>query len=120
MTITELQRIHADDLAAQMEDRRFAAVLDESPRRREMLWFIQWRSWQSGGLDALAEALLESQGHLLGTRSMIAAGTEPWTPEQCWKMWEEVTSAYHPISWGCEFSQWAGDGKDFPNRKDAG
>jgi len=38
---------------------RRAALID-SPSHRAALWFVQWRSWQPGGLDLLVKELLQN------------------------------------------------------------
>jgi hypothetical protein len=37
-------------------------TLVKSPDERAALWFIQWRSWQPGGLELLAQELLDNCG----------------------------------------------------------
>ncbi|HSA01978.1 MAG TPA: AAA family ATPase, partial [Candidatus Paceibacterota bacterium] len=49
-------------------------AFEKRPRMKEVLWFIQWASWQPGGLAKLAAELLECCPHRIGTKTMRAVG----------------------------------------------
>lgn len=47
--------------------------------QRALVWWIQWRSLQRGGLGALAEDLMRTFPERVATKSMIEFGTKPGT-----------------------------------------
>jgi hypothetical protein len=67
--------------------------LAESPRRREILWFLQWASLQHGGLDAFAHQLVEKlparfQPAALTVQTPDASGL--YSLPQCLTVWREL------------------------------
>jgi hypothetical protein len=61
------------------------ARLLDSPADQEIVWFLQFLSWQEGGLERVAQEILKSYGNRIGTASMLTFGREPdqvYTAEQ--------------------------------------
>jgi DNA transposition AAA+ family ATPase len=52
-------------------------AFQKAPRMREALWFIQWASWQPGGLAQLTVDLVACCPHRLGSKTMRACGSKP-------------------------------------------
>jgi hypothetical protein len=72
--------------AQRMEDVRLAEQLEKEPRSRELLLFIQWFSFQPGGLSDLAEDVLAAFPDRVLTQGMKKAGPPgrdgQWTLQQ--------------------------------------
>jgi hypothetical protein len=75
---------------------------------REILLFLQWRSWQPGGLEALAEQLGDAFPQMLGGREMLA-GTAPrdraWTLGEALPIWKAAQRRLDENA--TDFQQWA-------------
>ena len=52
------------------------ALLDEQPAI-ELIWFIQWLSWEPGGLAKVADDLIGKYPDRIATREMTEAGLKP-------------------------------------------
>jgi hypothetical protein len=105
-----MNRISAQILADKLQDPEFAKQVSDRPRRREMIWFLQWRSWQPGGLETFAQEFLAEYGDRVGTRTMREFGNQ-WTTNQCLEIWNRTVSrnAVRTVKsdWaGAEFSRW--------------
>jgi hypothetical protein len=63
-------------LLANLVAKRCASL--ERAEDRELVWFLQHRSWQKGGLGAVAQAVIREYPDAWGTVSMRAFGVEPF------------------------------------------
>ena len=63
--------------AANLDLPDLAEALAKEPRRREMLWFVQWYSMQPGGLPKLTTELLAAFPERLTTKSIADAEAMP-------------------------------------------
>lgn len=80
-----------------LEDSMLATAIAEKPRIVEMMWFIQWRSCQPGGLSKLKDDLLATLPHRFVTSSMLELGTprnERYTMEQCFTVWGDFLERF--------------------------
>lgn len=85
--------INAETLAIKLQDAEFATEVAEHPRRRELLWFIQWKSWQPGGLVAMVQQIVTDYSERLGTAAMLRcqpAQAGKWTLKDCLSVWKEA------------------------------
>ena len=76
--------------AANLTRPDLAKQLAETPRLVELVWFIQWRSFQAGGLAKLAADLLASFPDHFVSQAMADAGTPrdgSYSIEQCLSIW---------------------------------
>jgi len=78
-----------------------------APRRREILWFIQWSSLQIGGLPALVRDLVERLPECFQSAAMLA--TKPnrqglYSVEQCLAVWSDFGGGH---------GEFVGDASDF-------
>jgi hypothetical protein len=113
--------------AQRLEDTRLAEDLKNEPRLLELLWFIQWFSFQPGGLVKLAEDVLSAAGDRVVTKAMKRAGPPgrdgQWTLEQALTAWKsewrgpglyqrdtlglaEYDAEAPPAASRCEFLEW--------------
>lgn len=79
--------------ADNLEDPRLAKQIESNPRLVELLWFIQWRSFQPGGLDAMVNDLLAGYPDRFVTEAMKAAGPprkNRYDLAQCLAVWRET------------------------------
>jgi hypothetical protein len=60
--------------AANLERPELAEQIKSTPRLVEMVWFIQWRSFQPGGLDAFSAGLVAAFPERFISREMQKAG----------------------------------------------
>lgn len=70
--------------------------LAEWPRRREILWFLQWASLQPGGLDDFARQLVEklpARFQPLALTSQTPAADGLYSLAQCLAIWRELADA---------------------------
>ncbi len=64
---------------------------------REILWFIQWASWQEGGLVALARDIAAKTGDHFGTPRMLARREAScYTVAECIAIWREIPCGFRP------------------------
>ncbi|HWY29564.1 MAG TPA: hypothetical protein VNX46_02340 [Candidatus Acidoferrum sp.] len=95
--------ISAEILATKLRGPSFAGQVAKHPRRLELLWFLQWASFQPGGLPALSEKILSRYQDRLGTEVMRRqkATNGQWSAESCQAVWQ------NPPAHGCsEFDRW--------------
>lgn len=96
--------IRADLLAAKFkaahtaEAPEFAEQLKKQPRYAELLWFLQWASFQLfDGLEKLVARLIELFPERFQTRAMIAAGAPDksgrYSLSQCLEVWKADAQA---------------------------
>jgi len=79
---------HAENL----ERPDLAKRLETDPGLVELLWFIQWRSFQPGGLNQFVADLIATCPDRFITSAMRAAGPphkERYTLAQCWPIWRQ-------------------------------
>ena len=76
------------------------------PRFAEILWMLQDRSWQPGGLPALAKLLVSEYPEKVGQEVFWEFGRK-WTADQCVTVWEKVKKWYEVRSWFPNFADWA-------------
>ncbi len=65
------------------------------PRFVELLWLLEYMSWQPGGLDKFTAELIEAFPKSIGTRSMhqIGSGNDaPYTLDQCRAVYADIPS----------------------------
>jgi len=77
--------------ARQLEDSQFADAIEKEPRWVELLWFLQWFSFQPGGLVKLAKDLVSAFPERVLTEAMKTAGAPgadgKWSLEQALLTW---------------------------------
>ncbi len=67
------------------------------PQLREIFWFIQWASWQHGGLEALARDIVATMGEHIGTPRMRATQVpKVYTVEDCVQICREIPDRFLP------------------------
>ncbi len=69
--------------------------MEKEPRLSELLWYIQWHSFQPGGLNKFIENFLATHADLVGTPSMIrfGMGSKSFSRDQCETVWNEFPSS---------------------------
>ena len=89
--------------AASLQSPKLAARLKTEPRLVDLLWFIQWHSFQPGGLAKLADDLLAAFPDRVSIPVMRKAGPPgkagKWTLVQCLTAWR---AEYQPGGLGCD------------------
>lgn len=79
--------------AEDRESEAFAKQLQADPRLVELMWFIQWFSFQPGGIQRLADGLLAAFPERFVTEGMGKVGAPRggrYSLAQCVELWEEV------------------------------
>jgi hypothetical protein len=93
----------AEKLAAlaDFQTPNFARQLLKHPRLRDLLWFIQWQSFQSGGLPKFCEWFLENFGHNLGTPAMRQIGKTDgrYAVSELEKVIDSFPREFQPSEW---------------------
>lgn len=85
-TIILATKIHG---AASMQSDRWIL---EAPRRREILWFIQWASLQPGGIAAMVKRMVEKFPERFQTETMLTARHDrqgAYSVAECLKVWAD-------------------------------
>jgi hypothetical protein len=75
------------------------------PRLVEMLWFIQWKSMQPGGLGTFAEELTAQVPEHFRTDTMPKAGPAPLSLESKLRIYEEIPQRLRPKDDGCPITE---------------
>lgn len=85
----------ADKLRAvrNFEESVISDAVEKQPRIPEMLWFIQWKSMQPGGLSRFAEELIQSFPDRIGTETLIKVGNRALTLKDKRTIYEEIPNA---------------------------
>lgn len=80
-----------------LEDRLLANAIAQQPRLVELIWFIQWRSCQAGGLEELKSDLLATFPQYFGTEAMRNIGipaSNRYNIAQCLSVWSDFVEPY--------------------------
>lgn len=80
--------------------------ITKEPRLVELLWFIQWHSFQPGGLRKFVENFLSTSADLVGTPSMTRFGlpVEKYSSEQCLTVWREFPRSVQQALFPSDYS----------------
>lgn len=86
-----------------------AEQIQRQPRLVEMLWFVQFKSMQPGGLEKFAEQMIEKLPERFMSKGQLEAGPPKdngrYTMDQCFQVWKAQLE--ETVSLGDSFSDWA-------------